>query len=29
VSIPAGITIFGKITGFQLTSGSVIAYYAV
>ena len=29
VSIPAGVTIFGKITGFTLTSGSVIAYYAV
>ena len=29
VTLPAGITIFGKITGFTLTSGSVIAYYAV
>ena len=29
VTLPAGTTIFGKITGFTLTSGSVIAYYAV
>ena len=25
-AIPAGIDIFGPITGFQLTSGAVIAY---
>lgn len=29
VTLPAGTTIFGNITGFTLTSGSVIAYYAV
>lgn len=29
VTLPAGTTIFGKITGFTLTSGTVIAYYAV
>lgn len=29
VTLPAGTTIFGKITGFTLTSGSVIAYYVV
>ena len=29
VTLPAGTTIFGKIPGFTLTSGSVIAYYAV
>jgi len=29
VTLSAGTTIFGKITGFTLTSGSVIAYYAV
>jgi len=28
-SIPAGIVIVGPITGFQLTSGSVIAYNGV
>ena len=29
VSIPAGITIVGPITGFQLSSGAVIAYNGV
>ena len=28
-TIPAGTVIPGPITGFQLTSGSVIAYYGV
>lgn len=26
--VPAGVTIFGTITGYQLTSGAVIAYGA-
>lgn len=26
VAVPAGITIFGKISGYQLASGAVIAY---
>ena len=29
VTLAAGITIFGKISGFTLASGKVIAYYAV
>jgi hypothetical protein len=29
VTLAAGTTIFGKITGFTLASGKVIAYYAV
>lgn len=27
LSLPAGLTIFGKITSFKLTSGQVIAYH--
>lgn len=26
ITIPAGVTIFGSITSYQLTSGAVIAY---
>ena len=29
ITIPAGITIFGKISAFELASGSVIAYFTV
>ena len=29
VTLAAGTTIFGKISGFTLASGKVIAYYAV
>lgn len=28
ITVPAGVTIFGNITGYQLTSGAVIAYGA-
>ena len=28
ITIPAGVTIFGAITGYQLASGAVIAYGA-
>jgi hypothetical protein len=28
VTIPAGITIYGQITGFELDSGKVLAYKA-
>ena len=29
VEIPAGVTIFGQITGFTLSGGSVLAYKAI
>jgi len=29
ITIPAGVTIFGKISALQLASGSVIAYFTV